>query len=143
MHNEVNVSENIVTPTGDIELHTRFAIFKSNSPESVLYDKKYHQCNVYTAYRTQKIRLDKEEKRLCVRKATHKCIIKVDVHSSMYAWHNIKKHESVSSLIRMVSANTFILNNNVSDYDLVDVFTNIAKENNLNVINTLNDINPV
>jgi hypothetical protein len=109
LHNEVNITENIVTPPSDAQLHTQFGIMRTNAPEAVLYDNGYHPCRVYTVYRTQKTRLDREEKKLCVRKATHTCIIKIDVHSSMYAWQNIKKDATVNPLIRLVGTNTFVL----------------------------------
>lgn len=140
LHNEINITENIVTPPEDTELYTQFAVFKTNSPESVLYDCRYHAHHIYTVYRTQKTRLDKEEKKLCVRKATHKCIIKIDVHSSMYVWNNIKRNESIASLIRLITSNTFIMKETISDNNLINEFINIAKENNLNVINTLSDL---
>lgn len=143
LHNDVNIKENIVTPSYNAELHTRFAVLRENSPTAVLYDNGYHPCRVYTVYRTQKTRLDKEEKKLCVRKATHTCIIKIDVHSSMYAWQNIKKDETINPLIRLVGTNTFVLKEGSTEADLVTVFTNIAKENNLNVITSLNKIVPV
>lgn len=143
LHNEINITENIITPPGDTELHTQFAVFKSNSPETVLYDRKYHSHKIYTVYRTQKSRLDKEEKKLCVRKSTHKCIIKIDVHSSMYIWNNIKKNDIIDPLIRLIGSNTFVLRKDVCDNDLIEVFINIAKENNLNVINTLSDLSTI
>lgn len=44
LHNDINITENIVTPPHDTELHTQFAVFKANVPEAVFYDRKFHPC---------------------------------------------------------------------------------------------------